>query len=44
MNDTVCIVQGWDLTAIDAPGGTVDPAVLTTGDGARAIAIRLEAG
>ena len=29
---------------IDAPGGTVDPAVLTTDDGARAIALRLEAG
>ena len=37
-------VQSWDLTAIEAPGGTVDPAVLTTDDGARAIAIRLEAG
>jgi mannose-6-phosphate isomerase-like protein (cupin superfamily) len=37
-------VQTWDLIAIDAPGGTVDPAVLTTDDGARAIAIRLEAG
>ena len=37
-------MQTWDLTSIDAPGGTVDPAVLTTDDGARAIAIRLEAG
>jgi quercetin dioxygenase-like cupin family protein len=37
-------VQAWDLTQIEAPGGTVDPAVLTTDDGARAIAIRLEAG
>jgi mannose-6-phosphate isomerase-like protein (cupin superfamily) len=37
-------VQSWDITTIDAPGGTVDPAVLTTDDGARAIAIRLEAG
>lgn len=37
-------MQTWDLTAIDAPGGTVDPAVLTTDDGARAIAIRLDAG
>ncbi len=37
-------MQSWDLTAIDAPGGTVDPTVLTTDDGARAIAIRLEAG
>ena len=33
-----------DLRAIEAPGGTVDPVVLTTDDGARAIAIRLEAG
>ena len=32
------------LTEIEAPGGTLDPAVLTTDDGARAIAIRLEAG
>lgn len=39
-----CAVQSWDITEIDAPGGTVDPAVLTTGDGARAIAIRLDAG
>jgi len=37
-------MQTWDLTTIDAPGGTVDPAVLTTDDGARAIAIRLDAG
>jgi len=37
-------VQSWDITTIEAPGGTVDPAVLTTDDGARAIAIRLEAG
>jgi redox-sensitive bicupin YhaK (pirin superfamily) len=37
-------VQSWDITTIDAPGGTVDPAVLMTDDGARAIAIRLEAG
>ena len=39
-----CRVQSWDITTIDAPGGTVDPAVLTTDDGARAIALRLEAG
>jgi quercetin dioxygenase-like cupin family protein len=32
------------LTEIEAPGGTIDPTVLTTDDGARAIAIRLEAG
>ena len=37
-------MQSWDITTIDAPGGTVDPAVLMTDDGARAIAIRLEAG
>jgi redox-sensitive bicupin YhaK (pirin superfamily) len=37
-------VKAWDLTEIEAPGGTIDPAVLTTDDGARAIAIRLEAG
>ena len=37
-------MQSWNLTEIEAPGGTVDPAVLTTDDGARAIAIRLEAG
>jgi quercetin dioxygenase-like cupin family protein len=37
-------VQSWDLTTIDAPGGTIDPAVLMTDDGARAIAIRLDAG
>jgi quercetin dioxygenase-like cupin family protein len=37
-------VQSWNLLEIDAPGGTVDPEVLTTDDGARAIAIRLEPG
>jgi redox-sensitive bicupin YhaK (pirin superfamily) len=37
-------VKSWDLNEIEAPGGTIDPAVLTTDDGARAIAIRLEAG
>jgi mannose-6-phosphate isomerase-like protein (cupin superfamily) len=37
-------VQSWDITTIEAPGGTVDPTVLTTDDGTRAIAIRLEAG
>jgi len=37
-------VRSWSLTEIEAPGGTIDPAVLTTDDGARAIAIRLEAG
>ena len=29
---------------IEAPGGAIDPAVLTTDDGARAIALRLEPG
>lgn len=37
-------MKSWDLIEIEAPGGTIDPAVLTTDDGARAIAIRLEAG
>jgi quercetin dioxygenase-like cupin family protein len=37
-------VQSWNLTEIEAPGGTIDPQVLSTDDGARAIAIRLEAG
>lgn len=37
-------MQSWVVTEIAAPGGTIDPAVLTTDDGARAIAIRLEAG
>jgi len=37
-------MKAWSLTEIEAPGGTIDPAVLTTDDGARAIAIRLEAG
>ena len=37
-------MKTWSLTEINAPGGTIDPAVLTTDDGARAIAIRLDAG
>ncbi len=37
-------MQSWDLTEIDAPGGMIDPAVLMTDDGARAIAIRLDPG
>jgi redox-sensitive bicupin YhaK (pirin superfamily) len=37
-------VQAWDLTQIEAPGGTIDPTVLMTDDGARAIMLRLEAG
>lgn len=37
-------MKAWDLTEIEAPRGRSDPAVLTTDDGARAIALRLEAG
>ncbi len=37
-------MQAWQLTDIEAPGGTLDPAVLMTDNGARAIAIRLDAG
>lgn len=37
-------MQSWNLTEIEAPGGTIDPTVLTTDDGARAIALRLEPG
>ena len=37
-------MQWWNLLEIEAPGGTTDPAVLTTDDGARAIAMRLDAG
>lgn len=37
-------MQAWDLTQIEAPGGTIDPTVLMTDDGARAIMLRLEAG
>ena len=37
-------VQHWDVTAIDAPDGTRDPAVLETADSARAIVIRLTPG
>ena len=42
--DRFAAVQSWDLTELEAPGGTVDPTVLMTDDGARAIAIRLAAG
>ena len=34
----------WNLRDIDAPHGTRDPIVLHTGDGARAVLIRLDAG
>jgi mannose-6-phosphate isomerase-like protein (cupin superfamily) len=37
-------MQTWNLMEIEAPGGTTDPTVLTTDDGARAIALRLEPG
>ena len=37
-------MQSWHLTDIEAPGGTIDPAVLMTDHGTRAIAIRLHAG
>jgi quercetin dioxygenase-like cupin family protein len=37
-------VESWDLTTIEAPGGTIDPTVLMTDNGARAIAIRLDPG
>jgi quercetin dioxygenase-like cupin family protein len=37
-------MQHWDVTAIDAPDGTRDPAVLETADSARAIVIRLASG
>ena len=37
-------MQHWDLTAIEAPDGTRDPAVLHTSDGARAVLIRLHPG
>jgi quercetin dioxygenase-like cupin family protein len=40
----VIAVQSWQLTTLDAPAGTRDPLVLYTGDGARAVMIRLEAG
>ena len=37
-------MQHWDLTAIEAPDGTRDPAVLHTSDGARAVLISLHPG
>lgn len=37
-------MQSWDITDIEAPEGTRSPAVLQTGDGARAIVIRLAPG
>jgi quercetin dioxygenase-like cupin family protein len=37
-------VERWDLLGIEAPGGTRDPAVLTSDDQGRAVLIRIEAG
>ena len=37
-------MQYWDLTAVDAPRGTRDPAVIFEDDGARAVLIVLEPG
>ena len=37
-------MQSWQLTTLDAPAGTRDPLVLYTGDGARAVMIRLDPG
>jgi quercetin dioxygenase-like cupin family protein len=41
---TIGVVQSWDLTQIEATGGTRSPTVLETVDGARAIVIRLAPG
>jgi quercetin dioxygenase-like cupin family protein len=41
---TIAVVQSWDLTQIEATGGTRSPTVLETVDGARAIVIRLAPG
>lgn len=37
-------MQAWNLVELDAPHGTRDPIVLHSGDGARAVMIRLEPG
>jgi quercetin dioxygenase-like cupin family protein len=37
-------MQTWNLIALDTPHGTRDPIVLHSGDGARAVMIRLEPG
>jgi len=34
----------WNLVDLDAPAGTRDPIVLHSGDGARAVMIKLDAG
>jgi quercetin dioxygenase-like cupin family protein len=41
---SVAAEKSWRVNEIEAPGGRIDPAVLTTDDGARAIAIRLDPG
>jgi quercetin dioxygenase-like cupin family protein len=37
-------VQSWNLRDVEAPSGTRDPVVLHSGDGARAVMIKLDAG
>jgi quercetin dioxygenase-like cupin family protein len=37
-------MQMWNLVDLDAPAGTRDPIVLHSGDGARAVMIRLDPG
>ena len=37
-------MRAWDLTQIEAPGGTRDPIVLATDDAARALVIALAPG
>jgi quercetin dioxygenase-like cupin family protein len=37
-------MQTWNLVELDAPAGTRDPIVLHSGDGARAVMIRLDPG
>jgi quercetin dioxygenase-like cupin family protein len=37
-------MQTWNLNALDTPAGTRDPIVLHSGDGARAVMIRLGPG
>ena len=37
-------MQRWNLMAVDAPDGTRDPVVLHSGDDARAVVIRIDAG
>jgi quercetin dioxygenase-like cupin family protein len=37
-------VQHWDLIAVDAPRGTLDPTVIFEDDGARAVLVALDPG